>query len=367
VSQKPAFDEKAGFSFPVSGRIHSGPQGGALDKPRVFVTRIIPAGGLDLVSEACDADVWPDELPPPRPVLMERVRRADGLLSLLTDPVDEAVMDAAGPSLKVISNYAVGYDNVDLRAAVARGIPVGNTPGVLTETTADLAFALLMAAARRLVEGSDYVRAGRWRTWGPTLFLGHDVHGATLGIVGLGRIGEALARRASGFDMKVIYYDPYCDPGKGAAVGASVRCSLDELLAESDFVSLHVPLGPATHHLIDAKALAKMKATAVLVNTSRGPVVNPDALYDALVTGQIAYAALDVTEPEPLPPGHRLLALPNCLVVPHIASASHATRTRMAVMAAENLLAGLRGERLPYCVNPEVYAIEPRSRSIKVR
>ena len=326
-----------------------------MDKPEVFVTRIIPAGGLDLVRQACEADVWPDEVPPPRGVLLERVRGVAGLLSLLTDPVDAGLMDAAGPQLRVISNFAVGYDNVDLRAATARGIPVGNTPGVLTETTADLAFALLMAAARRLVEGADYVRAGRWRTWGPTLLLGYDVHGATLGIVGLGRIGQALARRAQGFDMKVIYYDPYCDAGQGAAVGAEVRCTLDELLAEADFVSLHVALDASTHHLIGAEALGKMKPTAVLINTSRGPVVDPDAVYEALASGQIAYAALDVTEPEPLPAGHRLLTLPNCLVVPHIASASYATRTRMAVMAAENLLAGLRRERLPNCVNPEVY------------
>jgi len=326
-----------------------------MHKPRVFVTRIIPDGGLDLVRQACEADVWQEELPPPRRALLERARGVDGLLCLLTDPVDAELMDAAGPQLRVISNFAVGYDNVDLRAATARGIPVGNTPGVLTETTADLAFALIMAAARRLVEGAGNVRAGLWRTWGPMLLLGHDVHGATLGIVGLGRIGQALARRASGFSMNVIYYDPYCDAEKGLDQGAAVRCTLDELLAESDFVSLHVPLSAATHHLIDASALSKMKRTAVLVNTSRGPVVDSDALYEALTSGQISYAALDVTEPEPLPAGHKLLTLPNCLVVPHIASASWATRTRMAVMAAENLLAGLRGERLPNCVNPEVY------------
>ncbi len=326
-----------------------------MTNPQVFVTRIVPEGGLKLLRQACDAEVWPDELPPPREVLLEKVRGIDGLLSLLTDPVDAELLDAAGPGLKVVSNYAVGYDNVDVAAATARGIPVGNTPGVLTETTADMAFALLMAAARRIVEGADYVRAGKWRTWGPTLLLGHDVHGATLGIVGMGRIGRALARRAAGFDMKVLYSDPYCDEDKGADVDAALRCDLDELLAESDFVSLHVPLTDDTQRLVDATALAKMKSTAVLVNTSRGPVVDSDALYDALKAGTIAYAALDVTDPEPLPGDHKLLSLPNCLVVPHIASASHATRTRMAVMAAENLLAGLRGERLPNCVNPEVY------------
>jgi lactate dehydrogenase-like 2-hydroxyacid dehydrogenase len=232
---------------------------------------------------------------------------------------------------------------------------VGNTPGVLTETTADLAFALLMSAARRVVEGAEYARAGKWRTWGPTLLLGHDVHGATLGIIGMGRIGQAVTRRAYGFDMRVVYFDPYCDPGKGPFVDVMVRCSLEDLLAEADFVSLHVPLTKETYHLIDANALAKMKPTGVLINTSRGGVVDHDALYEALVAGKIGYAALDVTEPEPLPAGHKLLTIPNCLVVPHIASASWATRTRMAVMAAENLLAGLRGERLPHCVNPAVY------------
>ena len=326
-----------------------------MDKPRVFVTRIIPESGLELIRQVCAAEIWPDEMPPPRQVLLERVRGVDGLLCLLTDPVDVEVMDAAGPELRVISNYAVGYENVDVAAATARGIPVGNTPGVLTEATCDMAFALLVAAARRVVEGADYVRAGKWRTWGPTLLLGHDVHGATLGIVGMGRIGQGLARRAAGFDMKVIYYDPYYDAEKGAVVGAEARCALDDVLAEADFISLHVPLTGINHHLIDAQALGKMKPTAVLINTSRGPVVDSGALYNALAGGRIAYAALDVTDPEPLPADHKLLTLPNCLVVPHIASATWATRTRMSVMAAENLLAGLRGQRLVNCINPEVY------------
>jgi glyoxylate reductase len=326
-----------------------------LDKPRVFITRIIPEAGLNLLHQVCDADIWPDECPPPREELLGRVAGVDGLLSLLTEEIDAQVMDAAGPGLKVISNFAVGYDNIDVAAATARGIPVGNTPGVLTETTADMAFALLMAAARRIVEAVEYVKAGKWGTWAPTLCLGHDIHGATLGIIGMGRIGQAVARRATGFDMRVIYFDPYCDADKAPFVGAGLRCGLDELLAEADFVSLHVPLTTDTHHLIDAGALDRMKPTAVLVNTARGPVVDSDALYKALVAEKIAYAALDVTDPEPLPTDHKLLTLPNCLVVPHIASASHATRTRMAVMAAENLLAGLRGERLPNCVNPEVY------------
>lgn len=328
-----------------------------MKKPKAFVTRIIPDGGLDLVRQACDAEIWPDDVPPPRRVLLEKVRGIEGLLCLLTDPVDAELMDAAGPGLKVISNFAVGYDNVDIAEATARGIPVGNTPGVLTETTADMAFTLLMAAARRVVEGAEYVQAGKWRTWGPMLLLGHDVHGATLGIVGMGRIGQAMARRAAGFGMRVVYYDPYCDAEKAPFVDVVLRCDLDDLLAEADFVTVHAPLTDDTYHLIDAEALAKMKPTAVLINTSRGPVVDTLALYDALATGQIAYAALDVTEPEPLPAEHKLLTLSNCIVVPHIASASVATRTRMAVMAAENLLAGLRGERLPNCVNPEAYDV----------
>jgi len=326
-----------------------------MDKPRVFVTRMIPEGGLDLVRQACDADIWTDDSPPSRDTFLQKVRGVEGLLSLLTERIDAEAMDAAGPGLKVISNFAVGYDNVDVEAATTRGIPVGNTPGVLTETTADMAFTLLMAAARRIVEAVSYVKAGQWGSWEPKLCMGHDIHGATLGIIGMGRIGQAVARRATGFNMRVIYFDPYCDEEKAPFVGVGLRCELDELLAEADFISLHVPLNAGTQHLIDARALDMMKPTAILVNTARGPVVDTDALYKALEVEKIAYAALDVTDPEPLPGDHKLLTLPNCLVVPHIASASHVTRTRMAVMAAENLFAGLRGERLPNCVNPEVY------------
>jgi D-3-phosphoglycerate dehydrogenase len=316
---------------------------------------MIPEGGLDMVREACDAELWEEHEPIPRAVLLERVQGIDGLLSLLTEKVDAELLDAAGPRLKVISNYAVGYDNINVPEATARGIPVGNTPGVLTETTADLAFALLLAAARRIAEGAEYVRAGHWHTWKPSLYLGYDVHGATLGIIGMGRIGQAVARRATGFDMKIIYFDPYCDPDKAPFVDVGLRCELDELLAESDFVTLHVPLTDETEHMINAGTLGKMKPTAILINAARGPIVDTDALYDALSARQIAYAALDVTDPEPLPGDHKLLTLDNCLVVPHIGSASHATRTRMAVLAAENLLAGLQGQRLPHCVNPEVY------------
>lgn len=321
-------------------------------RPRVFITRVIPEEGLALLRDACAIDLWEDELPPPYDILRSRTAEADGLLCLLSDRIDAALLEAA-PRLRVISQMAVGYDNIDVAACTARGLPVGHTPGVLTETTADFAFALLMAAARRIPEAERYARAGRWKTWGPTLLLGRDIYGATLGIIGMGRIGQAVARRARGFAMRILYTDRAEVP-EAAALGAAYR-PLEALLAESDFVSLHVPLTPETFHLIDARALSLMRPTAILINTARGPVIDHTALYQALTGGQIAAAALDVTDPEPLPPDSPLLALDNCLVVPHIASASVATRGRMAIMAAENLLAGLQGERLPHPVNPEVF------------
>ena len=322
---------------------------------RVFVARRIPDDGIDPIVAATDAVVWPDELPPPRDELLRAVAGCEGVVTLLTDRVDDEFLDAAGPQLKVVSNYAVGFDNVDVPACTRRGIPVGNTPGVLTETTADLAWALMMAAARRLPEGDRYVRAGKWKTWGPLLLLGPDVHGSTLGVVGFGRIGQAVARRAAGFGMTIVYHDVHrAEPGIEAAYGATFL-PLEELLAQADFVSLHVNLTPETRGLINAEKLGWMKPTAVLVNTSRGPVVDPSALADALRDGTIFAAALDVTDPEPIPTDDPLLSLDNCLVVPHIASASRATRGKMAEMAAANLLAGLRGERLPTPVNPEVY------------
>ena len=322
-------------------------------KPKVFVTRIIPDRGLDMVKGFCDADIWPEDLPPDRNAILEHVRGKNGLLCLLTDRIDAEVMDAAGPQLKVISNHAVGFDNIDVAAATKRGIPVGNTPDVLTEATADFSFALMMTAGRRIVEGVDYVRAGRWKTWGPSLLLGVDFRGATLGLVGFGRIGRAMARRAAGFDMRVIFCDAGDVPAEERA-GAS-QVDLDTVFHESDFISLHTPLTSETRHLVDAAALAKMKPTAVLVNTSRGPVVDLGALYAALKEGRIFAAGLDVTEPEPLPADHPILSLPNAIVVPHIASASRATRDKMAWMAAENLIAGLKGRHLPNCVNPQVY------------
>jgi lactate dehydrogenase-like 2-hydroxyacid dehydrogenase len=319
----------------------------AADRPRVFVARQIPEDGLAPIQAACDARVWEDELPPPRPALLEAVAGCDGVLTLLTDRVDDEFLDAAGGQLKVVSNYAVGYDNIDVAACRRRGVAVGNTPGVLTETTADLAFALLMAAARRLPEGDRYVRDGRWKTWGPLLLLGPDVHGATLGIVGFGRIGQAVARRASGFGMRILYHDLARATPEAEAEHDARFTRLEELLAESDFVTLHVNLTPETRGLINAERLGWMKPTAVLVNTSRGPVIDQRALADALRGGTIAAAALDVTDPEPIPMDDPLVGLDNCLIVPHIASASRATRGKMAEMAAANLLAGVRGEPLP--------------------
>jgi glyoxylate reductase len=321
-------------------------------RPKVFVTRIIPDEGLEPIRAACATDVWTDELPPPRAELLRRVAGCDGILTLLTDRVDDELLDAAGPGLRVISNYAVGYDNIDLAACARRGVAVGNTPGVLTETTADLAWALILAATRRVAEGDRYVRAGRWRTWGPLLLLGSDVHGSTLGIVGLGRIGQAVARRAAGFGMTILYHArARVEATIEASLGASY-VELDELLERSDIVTLHVALSAETRGLIDASALARMKPTSILVNTARGPVVDKVALATALRDGTIAAAALDVTDPEPIPPDDPLLDLSNCLVVPHIASATRATRGRMAAMAAANLLAGIRGEPLPTPVDP---------------
>jgi lactate dehydrogenase-like 2-hydroxyacid dehydrogenase len=298
-------------------------------------------------------EIWDRDTPPPYDLILEKVRDKQGLYCLLTDRIDAALIDAA-PGLKVISQCAVGYDNIDVGAASARGIPVGNTPGVLTDATADFAFTLLMSAARRIGEAIDYVRDGRWTTWGLTLLLGQDVYGATLGLVGFGRIGHAVARRTRGFEMRLLYYDVARQPEAEAELGAEYS-PLDDLLRESDYVSLHVNLTPETKGLMNSRAFALMKPTAILINTSRGPVVDPDALYHALKEGQIAYAALDVTEPEPLPADHKLLELPNLIVAPHIASATVSSRNLMASRAAQNLLAGLRGEPLPYCVNKEVY------------
>lgn len=323
-------------------------------RPRVLVTRQLPGEALDRLSRHVELHVWEEELPPPRETLLGLVRGMDGLISLLTDRVDAPLLDSA-PSLRVVSNVAVGYDNIDVAACTARRIPVGNTPGVLTETTADFAFALLMGLARRVAEADAYVRAGRWRTWSPTLLLGADIHGATLGLVGLGKIGAAVARRARGFGMRVLYVSRQAHPELEAELGLR-RVDKAMLLAESDFLSLHVPLTPETRHWLGRAELAAMKPGALLINTARGPVVDQAALAEALVQGRLGGAALDVTDPEPLPLDSPLLTAPNVLLAPHIASASHATRGRMASMAVDNLLAALEGRRPPHCVNPELFS-----------
>jgi glyoxylate reductase len=323
-------------------------------KPKVYVTRPIFEVALKRIAENCDYRVWDSELAIPRDTLMREVPPLDGLLCLLTDKVDAPVLDLA-PKLRVISNMAVGYDNIDVREASKRKIIVCNTPGVLTETTADFALALLLSAARRVVEGDRIVRAGKWKTWGPMILLGRDIHHATLGIVGLGRIGAEVAKRGKGFDMRVIYYDTIKRPDLEKKLGIEFR-DLKTVLSESDFVTIHCPLLPETHHLIGEEQFKLMKKTAILVNSARGPIVDPKALYNALRNREIAYAALDVTEPEPIPLDDPLLTLDNIVIAPHIASASVATRTKMAMMAVDNLLAGLRGERPPNIVNPEVLA-----------
>jgi glyoxylate reductase len=321
-------------------------------RPVVYVTRLIPEVALQKLAENCDYRIWEGELPVPRDVLLREVPPVDALLSLLTDKIDGAVMDAA-PKLRVISNMAVGFDNVDVREATKRKIMVCNTPEVLTDTTADFAFALLLSAARRVVEGERVVRAGKWKTWGPMILLGQDIHHATLGIIGLGRIGAEVAKRARGFDMKIVYYDTVRRPDLEKTLGMEFR-DLKTLLAESDFVTVHCPLLPETYHLIGEEQLKIMKKTAILVNSARGPIVDPKALYNALRNRQIAYTALDVTEPEPIPLDDPLLTLDNIVIAPHIASASVATRAKMAIMAVDNLLSAVKEEKPAYIVNPEV-------------
>lgn len=322
--------------------------------PRVFITRQIGEAALQPLLAVADVEVWPGQFPPDASILLEKIPDLDGLLCLLTDPIDRALM-IAGTHLKVISQMAVGCDNIDISAATALKIPIGHTPGVLTEATADLTWALLMAASRRIVEAEQFTRSGQWQTWEPNLLLGADLTGATLGIVGLGRIGQAVARRAQGFQMRVLYHNRQpCDPTITTQLQAEFT-DFDTLLAESDFVTLHTPLSANTYHLFKREQFQQMKPSAILINTARGGIVDPDALYQALITGEIAGAALDVTEPEPIPLDHPLLTLKNLIITPHIGSASYQTRSRMAQMAVENLLAGLTGKQLPYCFNPEVY------------
>lgn len=321
-------------------------------KPRVFVTREIPAAGLDKVLAACDAEVWREPLPPSRDVLLGKIRGCDGVLTLLTEKVDAEFMDAAGPQLKVVSNFAVGFNNIDVPEATRRGIRVGNTPGVLTDATADMAFALLISASRRIVESVDYVRAGNWKTWEPLGHIGADLQGRTIGIVGMGRIGYAMAKRCrGGWDMNILYTDRAPSEIAERELGARF-VDFDTLLAESDFVSVHTDLNDSTRNLFNAAAFKKMKKTAVFINSARGPIHNEYDLAEALRNGDIFAAGLDVTDPEPPPLDDPLIRLPNCVVAPHIASATVSSRNGMAEIAADNLLAGMAGRPLRHCVNP---------------
>lgn len=323
-----------------------------MSKPLVAVTREIPQAGLDILAGDCELRVWPEEMPPTPDELASFLDGVDGALTLLDDRIDGAVLDAH-PQLRIVSNYAVGYDNIDVEAATERGVAVCNTPGVLTETTAEFAFALLMAASRRIVEAAAYIDEGRWKTWGPQVLLGQNVYGATIGIIGFGRIGQAMARMAQGFNMRILVLDKTSHLEAAQAVGAEI-VPWETLLAESDYVSLHVALNDETYQMVAAEEFALMKPTAILINAARGRVVDTDALLEALTTGQILAAGLDVTDPEPLPADHPLVSLPNCVIAPHIASATVQTRTAMATMAATNLATFLRGEAPPFIVNPEV-------------
>jgi lactate dehydrogenase-like 2-hydroxyacid dehydrogenase len=320
-------------------------------KPKVYVTRQLPQPALDRLEEVFEMEVNPEDRVLTRKELLENVKKCDVLLCLLTDDIDGEVMDA-NPNLKGISNYAVGFNNIDVDAANERKLPVCNTPGVLTDTTADMAWTLMFAAARRVVESDVFTRAGKFKGWGPMMFLGYDIYGKTLGVVGAGRIGDAVARRTVGFNMKVLYYDVIPNEQLEKDIGAK-RVELDELLKEADFVSVHVPLMPETTHFISERELKLMKKTAILINNSRGPVVDEKALIEALKNGEIAYAGLDVFEDEPeLAPG--LAELDNVVLTPHTSSATIETRTKMGMLAAENAIAIIEGKRPPHIVNPEV-------------
>ncbi len=318
----------------------------------ILVTRRPPGSALDLLSEVGSVDLWASDEVMPREELLARVTRVDALYCMLTDQIDQEVLDAA-PSLRVISTMAVGVDNVDLAACTQRGIPVGHTPGVLTEATADLAIGLVLAAARRIVEGANHVLSDRWGDWQPDLLLGNDIHSSVMGIVGMGRIGEAVARRARGFGMSIVYTGPHSKPGIEEALGAERR-DLAGLLTVADHVVLTALLNADTHHLIHAASFRLMKPTATLVNVARGPLVDTEALVTALASGAIAAAGLDVTDPEPLRADHPLALLPNCVVTPHIGSASAQSRADMADLAARNLISGLAGDPMEACANPAV-------------
>lgn len=326
------------------------------DRPKVVVTRRPPGRALALMEDAAEVVAWPHDSQMPRDRLLAAVADATALYSMLTETIDAELLETA-PGLAVVSNMAVGVDNIDLVACTARRIPVGHTPDVLTETTADTAFALLLVSARRIVEGVDHVRSGKWGAWEPSLLWGNDVHSSTLGLVGLGRIGTAIARRAVGFGMKVLYTSRTRKPDVERELGVTYG-SLSDVLADADHVIVATALTQQTRHIIDATALAAMKSTATLVNISRGATVDHDALADALRTGEIASAGLDVTEPEPIRADHPLVGMPNCVIIPHLGSSSRRTREAMAELAARNVLAGLAGRRLEACANPEVYDVD---------
>ena len=321
--------------------------------PLVLMSHPLPPEWIASLQGRVNLLVGPPDPPGFAPHLRDRLGEAEGIMSMLIDRIDEDLLSRA-PRLRVVSNYAVGYDNIDIPACTRRKIPVGNTPGVLTDATADLAMALMLSSARGIVKAAMDARNGLWQIWTPTGWLGADLQGATLGIIGLGKIGRAVARRATGFGLNVVYFKPKREPEIEAALGVNYL-PLDNLLSTSDFISLHTPLNPQTRGLIDEAALKKMKRTAILINTARGSIVVTDALVRALREGWIAGAGLDVTDPEPLPKNHPLYDLPNCLVIPHIGSATQGTRRRMAELACENLLAGVEGRRLPNCVNKELY------------
>lgn len=325
-------------------------------RPNVYITRRIPDSTLEKISEVCQVEMWEEEdVPVPRAVLEEKIENIDGLFCLLTETIDEALLQKA-KHLKVISNMAVGYNNIDVAAATKKGIFVTNTPGVLTETTADLTFALMMATARRIVEASDFLREGSWKTWSPMLLTGQDVHGATLGIIGMGRIGESLAKRAKGFDMRILYHNRSRKEEAEKTWGIEYA-DLDSLLRESDFVCVMTPYTEETRNLIGERELSLMKKSAILINTARGGIVNEEALYEALKQNKIWAAGLDVFEQEPVRPDHPLLTLPNVVTLPHIGSASIQTRTRMAELAAANLIQGVMGETPQNRVNQDVVQV----------
>ena len=329
------------------------------NRRKIYITREMPEEAMRILKSRFDVEVWTDEIPPPKSLLKEKMKEADGLVCLLTEEIDEKVINAASAQLRGISQVAVGFNNIDVEAATKKGIYVTNTPGVLTDTTADFAFTLLMSVARRVAEADRYVKAGKWKVpWGLMMMIGQDVWGKTIGIIGIGRIGSAVAKRAKGMNMRILYSDVVRNEQAEREVAAKY-VDLETLLKESDFVTVHVPLLPSTHHLINEERLKLMKKTACLINTSRGPVVDEKALYKALKEGWIWAAGLDVWEEEPTDPNNPLLKLDNVTAAPHIASGSIATRSKMAVMAAENMVAIQEGRVPPNLVNKEVVKIRP--------